>query len=123
MNPLLLPTGRLQFIPPANYIQLKHLPLQSFEGTASLTSYNKKEILGGNLMEYKIEYAQLKRTMSIIFENKAPYKIMGWFETFPSSFDGKQRTTSVILKKQKMLPYWSQNSLKNEYLREELGLH
>jgi len=39
-------------------------------------------------MEYKIEYAQLKRTMSIIFENKAPYKIMGWFETFPSSFDG-----------------------------------
>jgi len=122
MNPLLLPTGRLQFIPPANYIQLKHLPLQSFEGAASLTSYNKKEILGGNLMEYKIEYAQLKRTMSIIFENKAPYKIMGWFETFPSSFDGKQRTTSVILKKQKMLPYWSQNSLKNEYLREELGL-
>ena len=49
-------------------------------------------------MEYKIEYAQLKRTMSIIFENKAPYKIMGWFETFPSSFDGKQRTTSAILK-------------------------
>ena len=122
MNPLLLPTGRHQFIPPANYIQLKHLPLQSFEGTASLTSYNKKEILGGNLMEYKIEYAQLKRTMSIIFENKAPYKIMGWFETFPSSFDGKQRTTSAILKKQKMLSYWSQNSLKNEYLREELGL-
>jgi hypothetical protein len=80
-------------------------------------------VSGKNLMEYKMEYAQLKRSMSIIFENKAPYKIVGWFETFPSAFDGKLRTTSAILKAQKMLPYWSQNSLKDEHLRNELGLH
>ena len=123
MNPSLLPIGTIQLIPPANYIQLKHLQFQSFKATASLTSYDKKEVSGINLMEYKIEYSQLKRSMSIIFENKAPYKIVGWFETFPSAFDGKLRTTSAILKAQKMLPYWSQNSLKDEHLRKELGLH
>ena len=123
MNPLLLPIGSIQLIPPANYIQLKHLQFQSFKATASLTSYDKKEVSGINLMEYKIEYSQLKRSMSIIFENKTPYKIVGWFETFPSAFDGKLRTTSAILKAQKMLTYWSQNSLKDEHLRKELGLH
>lgn len=123
MNPSLLPIGTIQLIPPANYIQLKHLQFQSFKATASLTSYDKKEVSGINLMEYKIEYSQLKRSMSIIFENKTPYKIVGWFETFPSAFDGKLRTTSAILKSQKMLTYWSQNSLKDEHLRKELGLH
>ena len=123
MNPSLLPIGTIQLIPPSNYIQLKHLQLQSFKATTSLTSYDRKEVSGINLMEYKIEYSQLKRSMSIVFENKAPYKIVGWFETFPSAFDGKLRTTSAILKAQKMLPYWSQNSLKDEHLRKELGLH
>ena len=123
MNPLLLPLGTVQLIPPANYLQLKHLQIQSYKAFTSLIPYNEKEFSGSNLMQYKIVYPQLKRTIRIVFENKAPYKIMGWFEKFPSSFDGKFRTTSVILKTQKMLPYWKQNSLKDKQLREELGLH
>ena len=123
MNPLLLPLGTVQLIPPANYLQLKHLQIQSYKAFTSLIPYNEKEFSGSNLMQYKIVYPQLKRTIRIVFENKAPYKIMGWFEKFPSSFDGKFRTTSVILKTQKMLPYWKQNSLKDKQLREELGLN
>lgn len=123
MNPLLLPVGTVQLIPPANYIQLKHLQIKSYKAITSLIPYDKKEISGSNLMQYKIVYPELNRSISIVFENKAPYKIMGWFEKFPSSFDGKSRTTSIILKTQKMLPYWRQNSLNDKYLREELGLH
>ena len=123
MNPLLLPVGTVQLIPPANYIQLKHLRIQSYKAMTSLIPNDKKEISGSNLMQYKIVYPELNRSIHIVFENKAPYKIMGWFEKFPSSFDGKPRTTSIILKTQKMLPYWRQNSLKDKYLREELGLH
>lgn len=122
MNPSFLPTGSVKFIPPANYIQLKHLPLQSFKAIATLHRYEKEDLQGANLMEYKIEYGQLKRIMSIIFENSTPYKIVGWFETFPSAFDGKLRTTRAVLKTQKMLPYWRQNSLKDQNLRKELGL-
>ena len=123
MNPLLLPVGTVQLIPPANYIQLKHLQIKSYKAITSLIPYDKKEISGSNLMQYKIVYPELNRSIRIVFENKAPYKIMGWFEKFPSSFDGKSRTTSIILKTQKMLPYWRQNSLNDKYLREELGLH
>ena len=123
MNPLLLPVGTVQLIPPANYIQLKHLQIKSYKAITSLIPNDKKEISGSNLMQYKIVYPELNRSIRIVFENKAPYKIMGWFEKFPSSFDGKPRTTSIILKTQKMLPYWRQNSLKDKYLREELGLH
>ena len=123
MNPLLLPVGTVQLIPPANYIQLKHLRIQSYKAITSLIPNDKKEISGSNLMQYKIVYPELNRSIHIVFENKAPYKIMGWFEKFPSSFDGKPRTTSIILKTQKMLPYWRQNSLKDKYLRKELGLH
>jgi len=123
MNPLLLPVGTVQLIPPANYIQLKHLQIKSYKAITSLIPNDKKEISGSNLMQYKIVYPELNRSIRIVFENKAPYKIMGWFEKFPSSFDGKSRTTSIILKTQKMLPYWRQNSLKDKYLREELGLH
>lgn len=122
MNPLFLPKGVRQFIPPANYIQLKHIPLTSYEVKASLNPYVKEDLSGDNLMEYKMEYAKLNRTMRIIFQNKAPYKIIAWYETFPSAFDGKMRTTSAILKTQKMLPYWRQNSLKDLGLRKELGL-
>ena len=123
MNPLLLPVGTVQLITTANYIQLKHLRIQSYKAITSLIPNDKKEISGSNLMQYKIVYPELNISIHIVFENKAPYKIMGWFEKFPSSFDGKTRTTSAILKAQKMLPYWRQNSLKDEYLRKELGLH
>ena len=123
MNPLLLPVGTVQLIPTANYIQLKHLQIKSYKAITSLIPNDKKEISGSNLMQYKIVYPELNRSIRIVFENKAPYKIMGWFEKFPSSFDGKPRTTSIILKTQKMLPYWRQNSLKDKYLRKELGLH
>ena len=122
MNPSLLPKGAIQMIPSANYIQMKHLQLQSYRAIAVMNPYKKKELNGSDLMEYKIVYNQLKRTIRIVFENKAPYKIMGWYETFPSAFDGKQRTTSAILKTQKMLSYWNQNRLKDQYLRDELGL-
>ena len=122
MNPQFLPKGTRQFIPSANYIQLKHIPMSSYEVKASLTPYIKQDLSGNNLMEYKMEYAELNRTMRIVFQNKAPYNIIAWYETFPSAFDGKMRTTSAILKTQKMLPYWRQNSLKDLDLRKDLGL-
>lgn len=122
MNPQFLPKGTRQFIPSANYIQLKHIPMSSYEVKASLSPYKKQDLSGNNLMEYKMEYAELNRTMRIVFQNKAPYNIIAWYETFPSAFDGKMRTTSAILKTQKMLPYWRQNSLKDLDLRKELGL-
>lgn len=122
MNPAFLKKGRFRMIPPANYIQLKHLQMRTYEVLGGIRTYKEKEFKGEKLNEYRLEYPDLNRTVRIIYENKAPYKIVGWLDSFPSSFDQKIRTTKVTLKKQKMLPYWGQNSLNDTSLRKELGL-
>lgn len=122
MNPAFLKRGRIRMIPAANFIQLKHLQLKTYEVEASIRTYKESEFKGEKLNEYRLYYPSLKRTLRIVYENKAPYKIVGWLDSFPSAFDKKIRTTRVTLKKQKMLPYWSQNSLKDLGLRKELGL-
>jgi len=122
MNPEFLPKGEFMVIPAANYIQLRHLQLQNYKAIGSIRTYKEKEFKGDKLNEYRLVFPDLNRELRIVFENKAPYKIVGWLDTFPSAFDGKRRTTKAVLQKQKMLPYWSQNSLKDRSLRKELGL-
>ena len=122
MNPQLLPTGNFTMIPSLNFNQLKHLKTKSVNVKAAIWTYKESEFQGEKLNEYRVVFPDLKRKLRIIFENKAPYKIVGWLDSFPSAFDKQIRTTKAILKKQKMLPYWSQNSLNDSKLRKELGL-
>ncbi len=123
MDPNSLPQGNFQMIPSANYVQLKHAKLASTTAKGALQHYLEKEFSGIDLKEYIIEMPALKRTLRIVFENKAPYKIVGWLDSYPSAFDNKIRTTKISLQKQKMLDYWSKNSLKDVKLRKELGIH
>lgn len=123
MDPNSLPQGNFQMIPSANYVQLKHAKLASTAAKGALQHYVEKEFSGIDLKEYIIEMPALKRTLRIVFENKAPYKIVGWLDSYPSAFDNKIRTTKISLQKQKMLDYWSKNSLKDVKLRKELGIH
>lgn len=122
MNPKFLPVGIIQMIPSANYLQLKHINIQSYEAKASLKKYEGDQFYGKDLKVYQLEFRTLKRKLQVVFEDKTPYKIIGWLDTFPSAFDQKLRTTKATLKKQKMLSYWNQNSLKDSSLRKELGL-
>lgn len=122
MNPEFLKVGRINMIPAANYMQLKHLQLKTYNVECTFRTYKEKEFSGEKLREYRLYYPMLKRTVRIVFEDKAPYKIVGWLDSFPSAFDGKMRTTKAVLTKQKMIPYWNQNSLEDASLRKELGL-
>jgi len=123
MSPGLLPVGDFEMLPAVNFMQLKHLPNRAFAVTASIEAYTENEFMGEKLSQYRIRMPKLNRELRIVFENKAPYKIMGWLDTFPSAFDNKIRTTKAMLTKQKMLAYWGQNSLKDAALRKELGLN
>jgi hypothetical protein len=122
MNPEFLPKGDFQIIPALNFMQLKHLPNRTYKANGSVRTYKEDEFTGAKLNEYRVVIPELKRKLRIIFENKAPYKIVGWLDSFPSAFDKKIRTTKATLKAQKMLPYWGQNSLEDASLRKELGL-
>jgi hypothetical protein len=123
MNPAFLPKGNFKLIPGTMYSQLKHSQLTPVNARAMISAYNKDDLPGGNLQEYKVEIPSQNRTLRIVYENVAPYKIVAWFDTYPSAFDGKLRTTKAVLKKQKMLAYWGQNSLQDAKLRKELGLN
>jgi hypothetical protein len=122
MGPTFLPTGDFEMLPALNFMQLKHLPNSPFAATAVIEAYTENEFKGAKLYQYRIRMPALKRELRIVFENKAPYKIVGWLDTFPSAFDKKIRTTKAVLTQQKMLTYWGQNSLRDAALRKELGL-
>lgn len=122
INPAMLPEGNFELIPAANFIQLKHLKRTFFSANAKLKLYEGNDFYGTNLNEYQIEIPALKRKLCIVFEDKAPFKIIGWLDSFPSAFDNKLRTTKVILKEQKLLPYWNMNSLADTKVRELIGV-
>jgi len=123
MDPNTLPQGDFRLIPSANYIQLKHAKLASVSAKGTLKNYTEKEFSGTNLKEYVVAMPSLQRTLKIVFEQEAPYKIVGWLDAYPSAFDKKVRISKVTLQRQKMLDYWSKNALKDATLRKELGIH
>lgn len=123
LDPNSLPQGDFEVIPSANYIQLRHVKLTSVAAKGTLNTYIGKDFSGTDLQEYTVSIPSLKRTLNIVFENQAPYKIVGWLDAYPSAFDKKVRTTKVTLKQQKMLDYWSKNLLNDVKLRKELGIN
>lgn len=122
MNPAFLPLGEFDLIPALNFMQLKHLPNRSFKASGELNKYEGNEFSGEDLYRYQLSIPSLKRQLTIVFENKAPFQIVGWLDSFPSAFDRKIRTTKATLKKRVMTAYWGQNGLEDQNLRKELGL-
>lgn len=117
-----LPTGKLQIIPSATILRLKHLPAQAVEASASLGNYKGKDFAGDNLKVYRVNFPVMNRTLEIVFQNKAPYIIEGWTDTYPSAFDRKARTTIAKRTKTILSPYWQKNDPKDEVLRASLEL-
>jgi len=122
MNPNMLPTGELNLIPTINVLRLKHLESKTYKSVATLRMYEGQEFQGDDLKEYYISTPALSRELNIIFESKAPYRIVGWTDSYPSAFDQQIRTTKATLTKVDRIAYWKLNSLQDEALRQEFGL-
>ena len=117
INPADLPQGKINMIPSFEYIRTAHKEFKSYEAIAEL-----KEI--GETMIYSIEYPELDRSLEIEFSLNFPYSISGWSETFKSGYGPKAKTLTSTATKIKELkgPYWRQNGLEDEKLRNELGI-
>lgn len=115
-----LPTGERRVIPSTGYLVMMHKPYQAARATLSLGAYAGARFEGEELQSYKVSFPELDRETEIVFDAAPPYVIRGWTETYPSR--GKSLTTVATLQKQVMAPYWSQNSLADAGMREELGL-
>jgi hypothetical protein len=122
INPDGLPKGDLKIIPSSEYQRFNHKKIKLLSANASLSSYKGEEFKGKNLNEYSISYPDIDRTVSIYFEDAAPYKIAGWKEERVNGFTGKNSVTTAKRKESILLDYWTKNSLNHRDLREKLKL-
>lgn len=109
VSPDELPTGNRKVIPALDYLKLHHKELKPYE--AVCTKENTR---------YRIEFTELKRTLTINFEAQFPYQITGWTDQFLSG-DKLMTATATRLKTLKT-PYWKQNAEKFSFLRDSLRL-
>ena len=113
LDPESLPLGTLQVIPSMEYLRLKHRPIQAYQAAASLSENDK-------LRTYTLTYPQLNRTLEIYFEAAFPYAIEGWKET--EGAGNKIVASRASRKKSLLTPYWQKNGIRDESLRDSLGL-
>ena len=78
MNPKDLPTGDVEIIPSFDYWQSVRKTPNIYEAKAEIKEYGGVEFIGKNLKIYTINYPDLKRNLSIIFETDFPFEIVGW---------------------------------------------
>ncbi len=121
LNPNSLPIGKINILPSLSIARLLHQPFQSETAEATLQVYSGNEFKGENLQSYLIKFTTKNRTLEIIFENKPPYVIAGWKETYPG-FDGKIRETIAKRTQTVVTKYWEQHNLNDKNLREALGV-
>lgn len=117
INPKDLPTGSVEIIPSLEYIRLSHKALKAYKATTAM-------VQNGPTTFYEISYPELERTLKIEFLTDFPHTIEGWTETFKGGFgvNAKKLTSRATLIKRIKTPYWQQNSNKDLYLRDSLGL-
>ncbi|NND88365.1 MAG: septum formation inhibitor Maf, partial [Flavobacteriaceae bacterium] len=110
INPNELPTGELEVIPSLEFARLRHVDLQAYLATGTLEQRD-------SISTYELSYPELKRKLTIHFSSTFPFHIERWEETHAN---GMQTTARV--KKRIRTPYWKQNRLEDESLRDTLGL-
>ncbi|MDO6473665.1 septum formation inhibitor Maf [Maribacter sp. 1_MG-2023] len=117
VNPENLPIGEIKMIPSLEFIRTTH---EEFKAYKAITSLTEKD----GMNTYEINYPELKRTLKINFENKFPYLIESWADTFHDGFgDNKKVLTSKGTRINRITtPYWQQKSNKDLSLRDSLGL-
>lgn len=117
-----VPTGTFALIPSMTYLRLRHQPFAPYRADLSLSPYQGEDLQGEDLLVYTAEFPELDKQSRIVFEGVAPFRIVAFTETYPSAFDGIERTTQANLTDSIFEPYWEQNSAEDTILRRRLGL-
>lgn len=120
LSPDLLPEGTFEIIPSGFDVRTAHREWRVLEATGARNAYTGDVFQGDDLQAYTLDYATAGRSLTIIYEAAFPHQIAGWEETRTSP---RGTTLSRAIKtNQVRSPYWQQNRVADEYLREDLGL-
>lgn len=117
LDPANLPQGERQVIPSLEYSRLLHIDTKAYPAQLSLSK-------GESTSRYSVTYPTLNRTLTIVFNNKFPYIIQGWKDTYKSGFDknAKVLTSSATLISTIKEKYWEMHNNKHVKDRKKLGL-
>jgi hypothetical protein len=116
-----LPTGNIFMIPSMASLRLRHRKIQAEMAKISIEPYaGDSTFKGQNLIHYKINYAEDKRDLSILFERAFPHQIVGWEETYQNK--NKILTSKAVLKATIQSPYWQKNAPIDTVYRKLLKL-
>ena len=114
MGPEQLPIGEFEMIPGLFFSGLNHNPLQTEKMLGGL------EARDGNWV-YILRALGYERKLEIEFEQKFPFKILGWVESFHDG-KGNSMKTSAVLEKSLYIDYWTKNKNEFQFLRDSLNL-
>lgn len=122
INPEGLPTGEVEVVPATTVIRLRHLPFRAYPAEATHTEYEGSDFQGESLMAYTLNFPDLEREVTFIYQGEAPYIIEGWKDTYPSAFDQKPRTTLARRTETILSPYWKLNGRDDLSERRRLNM-
>ena len=121
INPETLPLGNIKIIPGAMASRLTHNELAVEDARATLSRNSDDP---SSLMDYKLDYPDTGRSISVTFKREFPYEIISWKETYKSGFgeDARELTTTATIEKTLISDYWNKNKPLDRALREKLGI-
>lgn len=122
IDPSSLPSGRVAMYPSLAYFRLMHIEVKPYPADVALLDYAGGEFPGEQLQVFRIVYPELQRTLEIVFERQAPYRIAGWKDTYPSLSDKQMRSTVAKRTHDALSSYWKFNGVGDQGLREALGI-
>lgn len=119
-----LPLGQLKMLPSLWVTRLLHKSFEPMKVTATLEEAKDARFSDQAMYRYTLAFEKLNRKLEIYFETSAPFKILGWQDTYRSGFGprAKTLTTTAVKTHELFTDYWSKNHISDGDLRKELGL-
>jgi len=112
LEPDALPVGSVNLVPAATYLRFGHLEMAVYSAEASLS------MMGDSLHVYEVKYANIPRTVRIVFDASFPYVIRKWTEVDTES--GRKTVAELMVSDRRA--YWRQNGVNERVERKKLNL-
>ena len=123
LAPINLPQGEFFLIPGSAYTRFNHRPIAPLEAIGSLQAAKGRSLEGTPLVGYEVQFPTENRVLKIYFENKFPFRIQGWEDTYRvSGKRPKVLTTSATRTHTILIDYWNYNHNRDRKLLKKLGL-
>jgi hypothetical protein len=119
-----LPQGEFQLIPGTFYARMRHQRLKPQLVHAALSATDQQSMEGNRLVQYKINFMETQRELTIWFEAEFPYRIQQWADTHAGM--AHRGTTPLTTRAERthsiMLDYWNRNQPPDQHWLKSLGL-